>query len=314
MSKRLQVLCCLLLLVACCGGGPAPERMHAAVLPSQETALLLHASFVQLQRERSGSRLSVAIVGDSLLRQQFDVLCAALTTPAMPAANNSTSGRVCSALNVTLVYAPSTCGGMKALDTVLRHTNGSRLDVLYFDAGLHLLHLGSARPFESIVPTPENMYTMVHTLLTAARNRLGVRQTILFQSHAICTSLFIGDYARAVASLTSDDPDRLANECMRNVKEEKRYITVAMKPRVVKGITLSEAATVCRRALFTSDGVRYINALVTNATLAFEPAADLIDGFKITNNACWASKPGDGRHYPALLPAEARLLIEKLRR
>ncbi len=304
----LRLLCALLLSLICCAAPVRPFSFNPRRLQTQ--AVQLHASLVALQRQRGGRSLRVAVVGDSLLRQQTNLLCLALEQRRVPgpALLKHLSGgyrqpHTCAGLNITVAFAPADCGNTEALDGVLRAVNATsaadaptRFDVLYYDAGLHFLHLGRTRNMGCFVPTERNIKRMVDSLLRAARERLGAHRTVLFTAHAVCTERWDGDYAAAIA-LHRRDPDALKMQCMLHVH----------------GLAHAAAENACARATFNNDGVRYVNALVVNATRAAAPDVRVIDGYALTRDACWASKEGDGRHYPALLPDEVARLLEQLR-
>uniref|UniRef100_A0A7S1RBT6 Uncharacterized protein n=1 Tax=Alexandrium catenella TaxID=2925 RepID=A0A7S1RBT6_ALECA len=268
------------------GGGPAPPPicnytfdcdLHDPVAVSLERRLASRAS-------RDG-RLVLYLVGDSLVMGQFYGLCK-LATGELPDQTTPHPEYAMSCQSAELYAIFLWSPGYNASVARWLVTEHPPPDVVYFDGGVHLLHLHPGRPmqadmFERLLHFQERLQSFVLAWSAAAP---GARLSVM-PPNAICPEKFFGRWRKI-----AEDPHRSAKLCADDM--------------LAGGAAPQEAvASICERFPFTDVGARNIQQAINQAVQGLPmPAKEktlVVDQHALTTGHC--SQTCDGRHYKPLV-------------
>ncbi|GFR40276.1 hypothetical protein Agub_g456 [Astrephomene gubernaculifera] len=180
--------------------------------------------------------------------------------------------------------------------------------VLYLNCGLHLMHLGRARPFECLQQQYGYVETIQEFSRAAARLYPGSPQIFMTSNH-VCESNFRGPYADALKEAAAD-PEGFLRQCV-------EIVNMTAGPLLGNIPALSYA---CREGLFVGHGTaslrrRMLLALREEKELrARGDHVGVVDAYALTEGQCWASQSSDGRHYPYVVPMVVMELIATMHR
>jgi len=166
-------------------------------------------------------------------------------------------------------------------------------DVVYFNGGLHYLHL---LPFRKWLMFQKwiNAETIVHNFVNETREFLPRKAKLIYMtSHSICDKKYIGDYAKAVSEI-KNDPVLFAQSCV-------EFLERKFKIQKTKGVQY------CMDATFNHRGIKLLNERIVKS---LDKNVYILDAFNLTDNQCKHTKIGDGRHYDAyIVQKELRNLV-----
>ena len=166
-------------------------------------------------------------------------------------------------------------------------------DVVYFNGGLHYLHLlpfrkwgiinswNIARGFQLWL----NAETIVNKFVNETRESIPLNAKIIYMtSHSICDKKYTGDYAKAVSEI-KNDPELFAQPCV-------DFLTSQFKIQKTKSVQY------CMNATFNRRGIKLLNERIINS---LDKNVYILDAFNLSDNQCNHTKIGDGRHYDAYI-------------
>lgn len=263
--------------------------------------------FVRSVGDLRGKAKVLYMIGDSTMRMQFVELCEAFGNAQIATARvDNVPMRSCSIslpFNYSLLVLSS---ASNSDDFTLRawtsHTVMSELqlagfapDAIYFNAGLHYLHLFPCWPWNY---NSWHTWKNIESYTTSFLDSMSATgsELVLMTSHSICEEKYNKDCALAVTAIRKDP-----------VK--------AAKPCVDAGnFTLED----CMHGQLVRDGVKRLNGRIKGAVKTWQARTHgfrivrEVDAFQITDHKCNFTGSGDGRHYRPLIYDELLALWQSL--
>jgi len=276
---------------------------------------------------------TIAMLGDSTTRNQLSLLCDLLLSEASEVDRSWTlkcflhvrikpeqNSSACTCRgkswitggNIVVAGQFNTRGPMFAADFPgalmnLRQSLGlgreEPFDVVYFGStALHFLSLVPARP---LILAPDHSLAQLHFEENLQRlvkeARASSRCTIFHSVNYVCHQAFIGDYHEIVSA--ANFSESYWNSCQ------------AATRRFAKLVDPELAATACWQFQFTSQGSHVAAAIERKVVMPYmqntSTPMHMVDRFTHSKARCWATQPGDGRHYLPLLPFALKELLLK---
>jgi len=253
--------------------------------------------------------VAVAMLGDSTMRTQMLELCAKLGyryrvdgkmvrswSYGDPHRGNLAScespqgqvPRIVFALHAPGGSIPSFSNTWEARVRRLEHdAQVDRFDVVYFgSSGLHTLHLLPAREWENARAEALEADVEAAALGIAAAGSC----PIFYTTHWVCERKFHGTWGDTVERAGAD-PEFFEKQCR---------------------AAGHEASALCAGSAMTGAGSAAVAARERAAIARTEAAS--IDVHTMTRDQCWATRDGDGRHYPPLLHLQNAALLQEVGR
>jgi hypothetical protein len=281
----------------------------------------------------SRSQLTLYMFGDSIVRKQFEGVCGTSggydvkdisVTATDPETKETEQTKIftCeiplpgeSTLLAAFVgnhqAAPSRIDLLESM-----HEHLKPPDMLYFDGGMHFLHM---MPYRVWVEYPQwlNYEAILNSFLQHPIVR-GVPKLAFMTSHWICEEKYVGDYAQVI-NVIQHDPDEAVQSCT-------EYITDKFATKESKGNDATAAASMhtltssadaaavasfdggpkqqCKDSFLVSDGIKKLNDRAVSAIKQQSKQVGVVDCFTITKDQCEYTDSGDGRHYDDLVYKE----------
>eukprot|EP00521_Asterionellopsis_glacialis_P009051 CAMPEP_0195282052 /NCGR_PEP_ID=MMETSP0707-20130614/1102_1 /TAXON_ID=33640 /ORGANISM="Asterionellopsis glacialis, Strain CCMP134" /LENGTH=358 /DNA_ID=CAMNT_0040341003 /DNA_START=80 /DNA_END=1156 /DNA_ORIENTATION=+ len=260
---------------------------------------------------------TIYMLGDSTMRGQFRELCnkwtpnriindIRLIEPINPDDPEEDLIRMCSnKMGTTILFRYQTWfqpGSVGLMETKFRNflagsSDSSKPSVIYFNGGLHLLHLYPYYGFRLLWPVYKNIERHAIQFVRNAKLLAPDAVVVYMNSHDICEDKYKAGWATAVRNL-KNNPMSVANPCAEHLKRKynvkRRFATKA-----------------CLNSTFTSDGVRNLNGRIERAIASVVQKDNIgkvgcVDAFAITEGRC--EDTIDGRHYQRRVPQELNSL------
>ncbi|GFR40471.1 hypothetical protein Agub_g1034 [Astrephomene gubernaculifera] len=180
--------------------------------------------------------------------------------------------------------------------------------VVYLGCGLHLMHLGRARPFECLQQQYGYVETIQEFAQAAARLYPGSLQMFMTTNN-VCESNFGSPYSDVLKEAAAD-PQGFLRQCV-----EIANMTTGPLQGNIPALTQA-----CREGILMSHGAaslrrRMLLALKQeNERRGREDHVGLVDAYALTEGQCWASQWSDGRHYAFVVPMVVMEMIATMHR
>lgn len=173
-------------------------------------------------------------------------------------------------------------------------------DMLYFNGGMHLLHMMPYRVWYAY-PQWLNYEATLNSFLQHPIVR-DVPKLAFMTSHWICEEKYVGDYAQVINAI-QHDPDEAVQSCTEYITAQYELHAYATAAASMHTLTSSPDAAVvkqqCKDSFLVSDGIKKVNDRAVSAIKQQSKQVGVVDCFAITKDQCEYTTFGDGRHYSA---------------
>ena len=254
----------------------------------QQTLPVIKREYEQLSTPRNTSMKTVYMLGDSTMisNEQFPLFCNKQKAKIILSDDEF---KWCRSKDFHIISTKkySDWGHIhKQTDFVKYMSNKTKTipDVVYFNGGLHYLHLIPYRNW-GVFGLWLNAETIVNKFVNETGEFIPHNAKIIYMtSHSICDKKYTGDYAKAVSEI-KNDPELFAQSCA-------EFITSHFKIQKTKRVQY------CMNGTFNRRGIKLLNERIINS---LEKNVYILDAFNLTDNQCNHTRIGDGRHYDAYI-------------
>jgi len=226
------------------------------------------------------AKKTIYMFGDSTMQRfQFPVICEMVAAARIP---TPSPFKMCRSSNFTIVSTKQYSSWGTSLfendiiDVAMKSTH-TVPDFVYFNGGLHYLHLMPVRDWDNSLNNFKGYFNWknAENIVNNFVNQNKQHNLIYMTSHSICENKFHSVYRDAVQAI-EQNPEQIAKKCYNSTN------------------SLND----CMNGTFNRAGVQRLNARV----LSVLGDVDVVDAFSITDNQC--AHTNDGRHYSQNLVKE----------
>jgi hypothetical protein len=166
-------------------------------------------------------------------------------------------------------------------------------DVVYFNGGLHYLHLIPHRQWDNNLNNNRGYYNWKNAeqLINNFVNKNKQYRLIYMTSHSICDEKYNGSYKKAIQAI-QQDATTFAKRCAVWLQKAHDRLSNTMED--------------CTIGTFNRVGVQHLNSRILSS---LGDDVGIVDAFALTDNKCNFTK--DGRHYSeSIVDAELAELLQ----
>lgn len=280
-----------------------------ALLSAQDLARRIGGGPEQVSAAKTKAPLVLWMLGDSTMREQHKALCEMAGESLQTRDYKPGVVKVCNGMAGLRPFTAVFYGFHEASFTTPELLESfhaavpARPSAIYFNGGLHLLHLMPARKWDEYEQWRHAEQLFATFLDTASTYGA---ELVFMTSHAICEDKFRGAWAVEMFELRQDPADASATRTC------AEWLTIA------KGLSVQAATEECEEGTFTLAGTRALDARLRRTWGDWlagrggkqQVKAACVDSFALTEGQCALTE--DGRHYAPLVPSEVLTLWQAL--